>query len=132
MGTYLITGVGRGIGKELARVLLARGDRVIGTVRNESAVPGSWQTFSESGRLKLIKLDVLDQDSIAEAAHAVDEPIDVLINNAGVIGPKRQSTLDMDFEGFLDTLKINTLGPLRVTQAFLPQLRRSGGPGSSR
>lgn len=127
MGTYLITGIGRGIGQELARVLLARGDRVIGTVRDDSTVPRDWDTYSEKGRLKLVKLDVLNRDSIAEAARAIDEPIDVLINNAGVIGPKRQSTLDMDFEGFLDTLKINTLGPLRVTQAFLPQLRRSKG-----
>ncbi|MGO4571179.1 SDR family oxidoreductase [Microvirga sp. 2TAF3] len=125
MATYLITGVGRGIGQELARVLLSRGDRVIGTLRDPGQGPAEWRTYEESGRLRLLKLDVLDEASIANAARSVDEPIDVLINNAGIIGPKRQSTLDMDFDGFLDTLKVNTLGPLRVIQAFLPQLRRS-------
>lgn len=42
-----------------------------------------------------------------------------------MIGPQRQSTLDTDFEGFLETLNVNTLGPLRIVQAFLPHLRRS-------
>lgn len=42
-----------------------------------------------------------------------------------VVGPDRQASLDMDFEGFADTLDVNVLGPLRVTQAFMPHLRRS-------
>jgi NAD(P)-dependent dehydrogenase (short-subunit alcohol dehydrogenase family) len=42
-----------------------------------------------------------------------------------VIGPDRQSTTDMDFTGFIETLNVNTVGPLRVTQALLPALRRS-------
>ena len=54
--------------------------------------------------------------------------LDVLVNNAGIIGPDRQSTLDMDFPGFLETLDTNTLGPLRVTQAILPLLKKSGAP----
>ncbi|NIX76403.1 SDR family oxidoreductase [Microvirga terricola] len=125
MSTVLITGVGRGIGEELTRVLLARGDRVIGTVRDPAKVLAEWRTYVENGQLRLLKLDVRDEVSIAEAAKQVDEPVDVLINNAGIIGPQQQSTLDMDFEGFLDTLRVNTLGPLRVVQAFLPHLRRS-------
>ncbi|MBF9233614.1 SDR family oxidoreductase [Microvirga alba] len=125
MGTYLITGIGRGIGQELTRILLSRGDRVIGTVRDPGQVPAEWEAFVKNGRLELLKLDVRDEASIADAASRVNEPVDVLINNAGIIGPDRQSTLNMDFEGFLDTLRVNTLGPLRVVQAFLPQLRRS-------
>lgn len=73
----------------------------------------------------MLMLDVQDENSIKTAAAQIDEPIDVLVNNAGIIGPSRQSTLDMDFDGFLETLNINTLGPLRVVQAFLPQLRRA-------
>ncbi len=124
MGTYLITGIGRGIGQELARVLLRRGDRVIGTVRDQGRASAEWDGFIEDGQLKLLLLDVRDGGSIKEAAERLDEPLDVLINNAGIIGPERQSTLDMDFEGFLDTLNVNTLGPLRTVQAFLPHLRR--------
>ncbi|NBJ11888.1 SDR family NAD(P)-dependent oxidoreductase [Microvirga arsenatis] len=125
MGTVLITGMGRGIGRELARVLLRRGDRVIGTVRDERSISGEWSEFLASGQLRMLVLDVRDETAIRKAAAQVDEPIDVLVNNAGIIGPQRQSTLDMDFEGFLETLNINTLGPLRITHAFLPHLRRA-------
>lgn len=125
MGTILITGAGRGIGRELVRVLLARGERVIATVRDAARVPPEWVGYRESGQLVVLSLDVRDGRSGAEAAKAVSGPIDVLINNAGIIGPERQSTLDMDFDGFLDTLAVNTLGPLRVVQAFLPHLRRA-------
>jgi NAD(P)-dependent dehydrogenase (short-subunit alcohol dehydrogenase family) len=127
VGTTLITGIGRGIGQELARVLLHRGDRVIGTVRDPSKASADLGGFIASGHLQLLALDVRDAGSIKGAARLVDEPLDVLVSNAGIIGPQRQSTLDMDFEGFLDTLNVNTLGPLRVVQAFLPHLRRSRG-----
>jgi NAD(P)-dependent dehydrogenase (short-subunit alcohol dehydrogenase family) len=125
VGTSLITGAGRGIGRELVRVLLARGERVIATVRDCGHVPPDWASFRDSGQLEILELDVRDGRSIAEAAKTVEEPVDVLVNNAGIIGPERQSTLDMDFDGFLETLAVNTLGPLRVVQAFLPPLRRA-------
>ena len=125
MGTVLITGMGRGIGRELARVFLRRGDRVIGTVRDEGSISAEWSEFLASGQLRMLVLDVRDETAIRKAAAQVNEPIDVLVNNAGIIGPQRQSTLDMDFEGFLDTLNVNTLGPLRIVHAFLPHLRRA-------
>jgi len=128
VGTYLITGIGRGIGRELARALLMRGERVVGTVRDVERAAHEWGDFIASGRLKLLELDVRDEASVARAAHRLDEPVDVLVNNAGIISPERQSTLDMDFDGFLEALNVNTLGPLRVTQAFLPHLRRSAKP----
>lgn len=124
MPTILITAVNRGIGRALAELYLARGWRVIGTVRDLTRDGGARQ-LADEGRLKLIALDVRDEASISAAANAVDEPLDALINNAGVIGPDRQSPLDMDFDGFADTLNINVLGPLRIVQAFLPQLRRA-------
>jgi len=125
VGAYLITGIGRGIGRELARVLLHRGERVVGTLRDLNQTPSEWSEFTAGGQLRLLALDVRDGASIREAAASLDEPIDVLVNNAGIIGPQRQSTLDMDFDGFLETLNINTLGPLRIVQAFLSHLRRA-------
>jgi NAD(P)-dependent dehydrogenase (short-subunit alcohol dehydrogenase family) len=98
---------------------------VIATVRDCEHVPPDWASFRENGQLEVLALDVRDGRSIAEAAKTVDEPVDMLVNNAGIIGPERQSTLDMDFDGFLETLAVNTLGPLRVVQAFLPHLRRA-------
>ena len=98
---------------------------MIGTLRDPAQASGDWSEFIASGQLKLLALDVRDEASIAAAARQLDEPVNVLINNAGIIGPQRQSTLDTDFEGFLDTFRVNTLGPLRVIQAFLPLLKRS-------
>lgn len=122
MAHFLITGAARGIGHALASEALARGHDVTVSVRADadmSRVPEGADT---------IVFDVLDGAAVAAAAAEVDRPVDILINNAGIIGPARQSTLDMDFDGFAETLSVNTLAPLRVSQAFLPHLRRSDRP----
>lgn len=127
MTTFLITGAARGIGHDLVRQALAAGDTVIATVRRggENALddlePGD-------GRLRILTMDVRHPQTIVAAASIVDQPVDVLINNAGIIGHQPQSVLDMDFEGFADTLNINTLGPLCVIQAFLANVRRGDNP----
>jgi len=56
--------------------------------------------------------------------------VDVLINNAGVTTPERQSPLDMDFAGFAHALSVSSLAPLVVVQAVMPRLRASGAPKS--
>jgi NAD(P)-dependent dehydrogenase (short-subunit alcohol dehydrogenase family) len=68
MGTYLITGVGRGIGREIARALLTRGDRVIGTVREPDQEFPVGDDAKRRGQFKLLRLDVRDEASIADAA----------------------------------------------------------------
>ena len=106
MTTILITGTNRGIGLEMAKQALAKGWTVYGSARTV----------------------VSDPDAVRAAAASVKEPIDILINNAGSIGPERQSMLDMDFEGFAEAFAINTLAPLAMSQAFLPHLKRSSNP----
>jgi NAD(P)-dependent dehydrogenase (short-subunit alcohol dehydrogenase family) len=118
VSTYLVTGCGRGVGLALTKALLDRGDRVIGSIRR-----GEPPIAHE--RFRLLTFDVRDRGAIEAAASSVDEPIDVLINNAGVIGPPTSSALEMDFAGFADTLDVNVLGPLRVVHAFLPHLRKA-------
>ncbi|MEM6617170.1 MAG: SDR family oxidoreductase [Pseudomonadota bacterium] len=122
MTTILITGAGRGIGFELARQSLAKGWRVFGSVRSEDATDKLTEALPD---ITPLIFDVTDGAAVEKAAASIDEPIDVLVNNAGVIGPARQSTLDMDFHGFETTLAINTIAPLRVAQAFLPLVRKS-------
>lgn len=122
MAHFLITGAARGIGHALAAEALSRGHDVTVSVRSDadmSRVP--------EGAVAVV-FDVVDGGAVTGAAAGMDRPVDVLINNAGIIGPDRQSTLDMDFDGFADTLAVNTLAPLRVSQAFLPHLRRSDRP----
>ena len=124
--TMLITGAARGIGRALAGLAARDGIAVISLVRNLPAetLPGT--VFDG--------VDVTDNAALARVAAALSgRPIDLLVNNAGIIGPERQSTLDMDFDGFRETLEVNTLAPLRVAQAFLPNLRAArDGSGIAR
>jgi NAD(P)-dependent dehydrogenase (short-subunit alcohol dehydrogenase family) len=126
MTTILITGAARGIGHALCADALRRGWSVIGSVREDAAAKALEAEFA--AQFKALVFDVTDADAIARAAASLDRPIDVLINNAGIIGPERQSALDMDFDGFAETLAVNVLAPLRIAQAFLPHLKRSDGP----
>ncbi|MEP3047487.1 MAG: SDR family oxidoreductase [Roseibium sp.] len=127
MNTCLITAVNRGIGLELARAALADGWTVYGSVRNKGAAQEVADIFGE--QVQLVEFDVTDNEAIQRAAAQVEADLDLLINNAGIIGPLPQSPLDMDFAGFQQTLAVNTLGPLAVSQAFLAHLRK-GTPGS--
>jgi len=120
MATILIAGATRGIGLELARQYADAGHDVIRTARGvDTADPPFGMTLA---------LDVADDESVEKFAAALgDTPVDLLIANAGIIGPLRQTSTNMDFPGFLDTLNVNVLGPLRVAQAVLPNLRRAEG-----
>jgi NAD(P)-dependent dehydrogenase (short-subunit alcohol dehydrogenase family) len=126
MTTILITGVSRGIGRALCEDALRRGLDVIGSVRDAATAKALRAEFG--AQFQALVFDVTDANALAKAAAALDRPIDILINNSGVIGPDRQSALDMDFDGLRHTLEVNTLAPLRVTQAFLPHLKRSAKP----
>jgi NAD(P)-dependent dehydrogenase (short-subunit alcohol dehydrogenase family) len=129
MPHWLVAGASRGIGLELVRQLAERGERVTGSVRSEkgrAALAEALQPAANNG--KELVFDTCDEAQIRAAAAQLNEPIDTLIVNARAYGPKRQSALDMDFDGALDLFSINALGPLRVVQAFLPLLRRGRRP----
>lgn len=130
MSTILITGANRGIGLALTEAFAARGDTVIATVRDPGKVEDLAAVMARHPALvEVHRLEVTDTASIAGlAGRLTGRPIDVLINNAGIMGPERQSTTDMDFDGWLETLKVNTLAPLAVTQALLPNLRLGQHP----
>ncbi|WP_298259947.1 SDR family NAD(P)-dependent oxidoreductase [uncultured Litoreibacter sp.] len=115
MTTYLITGVNRGIGAALFAEATARGHSVIGTTRD-----------GQDGTVPLI----LDDPASIAAQLADIPPVDVLINNAGVIGPEaeNQTPLNMDWDGFAHTLSVNTMAPLAVAQAVLQHMRKSRAP----
>ena len=117
--TVLITGANRGIGLEYARQFAGKGYKVIGTVRD----PADAKELSAVAD-RVEQLDVSDGASVAALAqrlHGV--PIDILVNNAGVFD-RRDVTVDkVDFAMMEQTLAVNTLGPLRVAQALLPNLR---------
>lgn len=118
MATIVIAGANRGIGLELAKQYAAEGHDVIRGMRGVDQADPPFGTT--------IALDVSSDEGVALfAAGLGDLPVDLLIANAGVIGPERQSSTDMDFPGFLSALDVNVLGPLRVVQAVLPNLPRA-------
>jgi NAD(P)-dependent dehydrogenase (short-subunit alcohol dehydrogenase family) len=118
--TVMVTGANRGIGLELARQYGKAGWQVIGTARK----PESATELKELGA-RVVQLDVTDDASVARLAAELDgQPIDLLINNAGIIS--RNSALDAtDIEMAGKILDVNVLGPMRVTQALLPNLSAS-------
>jgi len=116
--THVITGANRGLGLELARQLAARGESVIATSRR----PRDGSPLDELD-LRVEQLDQSDPESIASfARHVGDEPVDVLINNAGMgVGGARFEDEDWDAVGGF--FQVNSLGPMRVTRALLGNLR---------
>ncbi len=118
MTTILVTGANRGLGLEFVRQYAAEKAEVIACCRNPAkadkpAVPG----------VRVMELDVGSPESAARLAEALGgKPVDILINNAAVYGPKKQSAVESDYEGFLETYRINSLGPLMVSQALRANL----------
>jgi NAD(P)-dependent dehydrogenase (short-subunit alcohol dehydrogenase family) len=120
----VITGANRGIGLELVRQCLGRGDSVIATARNPDDAAELQALARGSGELTVLACDVGDDASVRAFAAKVTGAVDALINNAGVMGAMT-SLADLDTADALNTYSINALGPLRVTGALLPQLRQS-------
>jgi NAD(P)-dependent dehydrogenase (short-subunit alcohol dehydrogenase family) len=129
MATVLITGANRGIGLSLAKVYLGRGDSVIGACRKPREATELAAIAGPAGqRAEIAWIDVTNPLSIAKTRDGLaGRPIDILINNAGIMGRERQSAAEMDFDDFLRTLDVNTIGPLRVTQALLANLEKAHG-----
>lgn len=122
---YVVTGANRGIGLELSRQLLARGEIVEAACREPSqAVELRGLPTRPGSELRLHKCDVASDESVAAFARALGEaPVDVLINNAGVLG-KMESLEELDLADVLRTYDVNALGAIRVTRALLPRLRQ--------
>ena len=125
MTTIMITGAGRGIGFELARQSVEKGWDVIGSVRT---VEAQRKLASEIPQMAVVQFDVTDHAAVEKVANAFHRPIDILINNAGIIGKQPQSTMEMDFDGFRETLEVNVLAPLKMIQVFHPLLSESNNP----
>ena len=126
---WVVSGANRGIGLELVRQLAARGERVTATLRNEAARDVLLASLAaQHAQVETRLFDIRDGAAILSAAKTVSGPIDVLVASAGVSGPSPQTPLEMDFEKALDVFSINTLGPLRLVRALLPQFAGAANP----
>jgi len=117
MTTILVTGATRGIGLELCRVHLERGSKVIAACRTAS------DELNALGVQVIDDVDVAHADAGTRLVEALGErTLDVLVNNAGVFG--NNALGEIDYEDVAHQFQVNAIGPLRVTEALLPRLKR--------
>jgi NAD(P)-dependent dehydrogenase (short-subunit alcohol dehydrogenase family) len=132
MKTALVTGANKGIGYEVVRQLAEKGFQVFVGARNRDAGRKAVvEIAKKGGKASFLEIDVADNASVIAAARefakAADQ-LDVLVNNAGIIVDGDNAILEISDELLRKTLETNTLGPLRVTRAFVPLLRKSKSP----
>lgn len=125
----VITGANRGLGLEFARQYLSSGNKVAALARNPEDAPALLELARDGGKsLLLVTCDVGDEESVQAAAKVVTnnwKTIDLLINNAGVAGATGATLAKLDPLECHTVFDTNVLGPLRVTRAFLPQLKKA-------
>jgi NAD(P)-dependent dehydrogenase (short-subunit alcohol dehydrogenase family) len=122
LNTLLVTGANRGLGLEFARSFAADGWRVHACCR----IPERAKDLAKvDGDVAVHRLDVTDGLRVASLARELaDEPIDVLINNAGVLH-ENNSLGGIDYDDWVDELKVNTIAPVRMAERFLEQVAAS-------
>ncbi|MCP3784845.1 SDR family oxidoreductase [Micromonospora sp. A3M-1-15] len=130
MTTTLITGANKGLGFETARRLVAAGHTV--WIGSRDAERG--RRAAERLGARFVPLDVTDDASVAAAARTVEAGggLDVLVNNAGIEARTADNGVvgaaEVTAEDMRTLFETNVFGPVRVTHAFLPLLRRSAAP----
>jgi NAD(P)-dependent dehydrogenase (short-subunit alcohol dehydrogenase family) len=121
----LVTGANKGIGLEIVRQLAAAGLRVVLSARD--AARGKEALATVRGDVSFLQMNVADDESIDKAAEEYAnrrEPLDVLINNAAIYIDDDSNILAVSRSRLMETLQTNTFGAIRVTQAFLPFLKK--------
>ncbi len=125
METVVITGASRGIGLALTRRFLRAGKRVIATCR----YPDAFECSDERSNLDVVQLDVTDGEAMSRFVSDLSgEVVDVLLNNAGVIGGDRQGVDNMDYDAWREAFEVNTLAPFRLAVSLRANLLRSRRP----
>jgi NAD(P)-dependent dehydrogenase (short-subunit alcohol dehydrogenase family) len=127
----IVTGSNKGIGFEVVRQLTRQGFQVFLSARNAKAGKDAVEKLKADGEVTFLRMDVSNPDSVARAVTEFSkqaEHLDVLVNNAGIILDGDENILKTSAETLEATLRTNTLGPLIVSQAFVPLLEKSKSP----
>jgi NAD(P)-dependent dehydrogenase (short-subunit alcohol dehydrogenase family) len=122
MSVALVTGGNRGLGLEVCRQLAHKGYDVI--LGSRDTAKGERAAMGIEERVRVLELDVADQQSVERAAQKLDH-LDVLVNNAAILYDTWATATDADLAQVHEALETNLFGAWRMTQAVLPRLRRS-------
>lgn len=133
MKTVLITGANKSIGFETARQLLQKGYYVYLGSRNLENGLKAVETLKGEGlnEVEVVQIDVSDDKSVKAARIKIGEKtesLDVLINNAGILGGMQQTASDTDVAIFKEVFDTNLFGVVRVTKSFMDLLKKSVEP----
>ena len=130
---YLVTGANRGLGLEFTKQILQAGHNVYAACRNTNDID-DLNEFSEKYKdsLIIVKLDINNHDSILKLNKKLKNvSIDVMINNAGIIGPLpyfentfKQHYGTIDYDVWADVFKTNLFGPVKMAETFLDQIEK--------
>ncbi|MBT8445482.1 MAG: SDR family oxidoreductase [Gammaproteobacteria bacterium] len=126
-GTVLVTGSNRGIGLELTRNYAMRGWNVIATARKPEKATELNAIAAEYDNVLVEQMDLLDHAGIdALAERLKDVPIDVLLNNAAILGePNEQNLGAFDYDLLSRVIDVNVIGTTKMAEAFLPHVEKS-------
>jgi NAD(P)-dependent dehydrogenase (short-subunit alcohol dehydrogenase family) len=127
MPSVLITGANRGLGFEFVKQYLANGWQIYAACRDPSSASELRRLADTSDhKLRIMTLNVTEPASVKAAAAELDEQaIDLLLNNAGVGGVRGETIGNIDYEAWAKVLDANTMGPMRVSEAFVEHVARS-------
>ena len=127
MKKILVTGANRGLGLGLVKKFLENDEKVICTTRNLSKskeLISCKEKYNDN--LEICELDLLDKESPNILSNFLgDKPIDLFINNAGVIGHSAQHFKSVSLNHWIDVLKVNLISPLLMTQSIIKNVEKS-------
>ena len=125
----LVTGANQGIGLACVEELLEKGFKVILTARDEEKGQKAFKRFESNGKCFFHQLDIRDNSSIKKVKEYIESEfgrLNILVNNAAINYDTWQNVLDANLEEVSDTLDANLMGAWRVSQAFIPLMKRNG------
>ena len=127
MPTLLLTGANRGLGLEFTRQYRDAGWRVYACCRApDRATELQALAAASNGRVSVHALDVADHPRIAALAQELrGVALDVLLNNAGIYGPRDGSFGHIDYRAWADVFAVNTMAPMRMAECFVEHVARS-------